>query len=176
MMAALAAEKIGEHAPPFYLEGEFWLTVAFVIFVGLLIRPVTRMITTALDDRSAAIAKELDEAAGLAEEARAALVDYQRKQRDAVKEAEEILAHAEAEAKRMGAEASRNLAVALERREQLAMEKIAQAEARAIEEVRNTAVDLALDATRRLIEENVDKKKSDALINDAIKELPDKLH
>jgi F-type H+-transporting ATPase subunit b len=175
-MAALAAEKVIEHGGPFYLEAEFWLTVAFVIFVALLIRPVTRMITSALDDRAEAIAKELDEAARLAEETRAALAEFQRKQRDAVKEAEEILARAEAEAKRMGADAAKGLTTALERREQLAMEKIAQAEARAIDEVRSTAVDIALAATRKLIEENVDKVKSDALIEDAIKELPDKLH
>jgi F-type H+-transporting ATPase subunit b len=175
-MRALAAEKVIEHAPPFYLEAEFWLTVAFIIFVGLLIRPMTRMITSALDDRSDAIAKELDEAARLAEEAQAALADYQRKQRDAVKETEEILARAEAEAKRMGEAAARDLAAALERRGQLAMENIAQAEARAIDEVRNAAIDMALGATRKLIEENVDKGKSDALVEDAIKELPVKLH
>ncbi len=175
-MGALAAEKVIEHAAPFYLAAEFWLTVAFIIFVGLLFRPLTRMITSALDDRSDAIAKELDEAARLAEEARAVLADYQRKQRDAIKETEEILARAEAEAKRMGAEAARDLSAALERREQLAMEKIAQAEARAVEEVRNAAVDIALDATRKLSEENVDQNKPDALVDDAIKELPDKLH
>lgn len=175
-MGALAAEKVIEQSGAFYLEAEFWLTVAFVIFVGLLFRPVTRMITSALDDRSDAIAKELDEAARLAEETQAALAEYQRKQRDAVKEAEEILTRAEAEAKRMGEAAAQGLAAALERREQLAIEKIAQAEARAIEEVRNAAVDIALSATRKLIEENVDKGKSDALVADAIKELPGKLH
>ncbi len=175
-MGALAAEKVIEQAAPFYLAAEFWLTVAFIIFVGLLIRPVTRKLTVALDGRSDAIAKELDEAARLAEEMQAALAEYQRKQRDAVKEAEEILARAEAEARRMGAEAARDLAAALERREQLAMENIAQAEARAVDEVRNAAVDIALSATRKLIEENVDKRKSDALVEDAIRELPDKLH
>ncbi|MCH9050848.1 MAG: F0F1 ATP synthase subunit B [Proteobacteria bacterium] len=175
-MGALAAEEAIGHAAPFYLAAEFWLTVAFVIFVGLLFRPVTRMITSALDDRSDAIAKELDEARRLAEDAQAALADYQRKQRDAVKEAEEILARGEAEAKRMGEAAARDLAAALERRGQLAMENIAQAEARAVDEVRNAAIDMALGATRKLIEENVDKGKSDALVEDAIKELPDKLH
>ena len=172
----MAAEKVIEQSGAFYLEAEFWLTVAFVIFVGLLFRPVTRMITSALDDRSDAIAKELDEAARLAEEARAALAEYQRKQRDAVKEAEEILARAEAEAKRMGEQAARGLAAALARRGQLAIEKIAQAEARAVAEVRDAASDIALSATRKLIEENVDKGKSDALVADAIKELPGKLH
>ncbi len=175
-MGALAAEKVIGQAAPFYLAAEFWLTVAFIIFVGLLFRPVSRMITSALDDRSDAIAKELEEARRLAEDAQAALADYQRKQRDAVKEAEEILARGEAEAKRMGEAAARDLAAALERRGQLAMENIAQAEARAVDEVRNAAIDMALGATRKLIEENVDKQKSAALVEDAIEELPDKLH
>ncbi len=62
--------------------------------------------------------------------------------------------------------------VNLEKAEALKVE----AEARAVDEVRDAAVDIALNATRKLIEENVDEQKSDALVEDAIKELPDKLH
>ena len=56
------------------------------------------------------------------------------------------------------------------------MEKIAQAEAQAIEEVRGRAVDLALTATARLIADNLDKKKSDAMLDQAIRDLSGKLH
>lgn len=174
-MPALAAEQAAEHAQAFYQDPEFWLLVAFVIFVASLAKPVTRKVTQALDLRSQAIAKELDEAARLREEAAAALAAYQRKQRDAGREAQEILAHAEAEAKRMSATAARDLKAALERREQLAMNRIARAEAQAIEDVRDAAVDIALAATRELIKNNLDKKKSTALIEDAIKDLPKNL-
>ncbi len=175
-MPALAAERAAEHAQAFYQDAEFWLLVAFVIFVAAVARPVTRKVTQALDLRSEAIAKELDEAARLREEAAAALAAYRRKQRDAGREAQEILAHAEAEAKRTSEQAATDLAAALERREQLAMNRIAQAEAQAIEDVRDAAVDIALAAARKLIKDNLDKKKSATLIEEAIKDLPKKLH
>ncbi len=175
-MPALAAEKAAEHAQAFYQDAEFWVLVAFVIFVAAVAKPATRRITQALDLRSEAIAKELDEAARLREEAAAALAAYQRKQRDAGREAQEILAHAEAEAKRMSEAATADLAAALKRREQLATDKIAQAEVQAVEDVREAIVDIALAATRELIKDNLDEKQSATLIDEAIKDLPEKLH
>lgn len=76
----------------------------------------------------------------------------------------------------MGGRVTAELEKAVERREQMAMERIAQAEAKAVAEVRGEAVDIALEATRRLLAEKLTGKKADALIDDAIKELPEKLH
>lgn len=173
---ALAAAGSEEHATSLFAEPEFWLAIAFAVFVGLLARPLGRKIGAALDGRSAAIAKELDEAARLRDEAQALLASYQRKSRDALKEAEEILAQAEAEARRIQSDAAAALEASLKRREQLAMDKIAQAEARAVEDVRNAAVDVAMAATRELIEKTLDEDKSKALVEDAIKDLPKRLH
>ena len=92
------------------------------------------------------------------------------------REAEEIVDHARRETERMGGRAGADLEKAVERRERLAMERIAQAEAKAIAEVRGEAVDIALEATRRLLAEQLTGKKADTLVDNAIKELPDKLH
>jgi F-type H+-transporting ATPase subunit b len=60
-------------------EAEFWVAVAFVIFVGVLIYfGVNKMIVSALDQRAARIRSELDEARRLKEEAQALLAEYQR--------------------------------------------------------------------------------------------------
>lgn len=178
-MAAMAATSkaaaAAAHAEPFYLGAEFWLAVAFVLFVSLLAKPVGKMISEALDARGARIQGELDEAEHLREEAQTLLATYERKQRDAVKEAEDILAHAEAEARRLAETAAQDLTEALKRREQLALDKIAQAEAQAIDQVRDAAIDLALKTTRELIASNLDDKRAQALIDGAIKELPQKL-
>lgn len=174
--AAHAASGTADHDASLLAQPEFWLAIAFAVFVGLLARPLGRKIGAALDGRSATIAKELDEAAKLHDEAQALLASYQRKSRDALKEAEEILARAEAEARRIQADAAANLEASLKRREQLAVDKIAQAEARAVEDVRNAAVDVALAATRELIEKTLDEDKSKALVEDAIKDLPKRLH
>lgn len=156
----------------------FWVAVAFAIFVVLAVKPlaVHRQLATALDKRGERIGQEIKEAEALREEAQKLLADYKRKQRDAVKEAEEIVAHAKAEAGRLRELAQKDLEASLQRREQAAMEKIAQAESQALQEIRNQAVDVALAATARLIAENLDQAKSESLVDEAIGDLSGKLN
>ena len=132
--------------------------------------------TGALDARSEAIRKEIEEAENLREAAQHLLADYKRKQRDALGEAEEILAHAKVEAKRLAAQAEQDLEAGLRRRERAALDKIAQAEAKALQEVRNQAVDVALAATAKLLESNMDKARVNALVEESIKDISGKLH
>jgi len=70
---------------------EFWVLIAFIIFVVLVAKPVSKMITTSLDQRSARIKATLDEAQRLRDEAQQLLAENQRRQRDAAKEAADIL-------------------------------------------------------------------------------------
>ncbi|MFQ5774469.1 MAG: F0F1 ATP synthase subunit B [Kiloniellaceae bacterium] len=155
---------------------EFWVAVAFVLFAAAVFRPIKRRLLAALDARGERIGAEIEEAQTLREEAQKLLAEYKRKQRDALDEAEEILNHAKTEAARLREQAEQDLEASLRRREQAAMEKIAQAEAQAVQEVRDQAVDVALAATARLIEANLDKKRSAALVEQAIRDLSDKLH
>src|SRR5262249_43735888 len=99
-----------------------------------------------------------------------------RKQRDALKEAEAIIRHAKEQAVRVAAESSAALDLALKRREQQTLDKIAQAEAAALRDVRNLAVEIAVSAARRIVNEEVKGERGEALIDAAIKELPGKLH
>jgi F-type H+-transporting ATPase subunit b len=176
---ALAAEPAaggGEHHEPWYLAAEFFVAVAFVLFVaGMLYLKVHKTAAAALDARAAAIKAQLDEAQRLREEAQHTLAEYQRKQRDALHEAEAILAEAQAEARRIEAAAAQRTEAMLKRREQQALDMIAAAEATALAEVRNAAVDVAIDATRRLLTDSVDGARGDRLIDAAIGELPGKL-
>jgi F-type H+-transporting ATPase subunit b len=154
----------------------FWVAVAFLCFVVLAARPVSRALTGALDARSSRIRNELDEAQALREEAQKTVAEFKRKQRDALKEAELILDHAKIEAKRLAERAERDLEAALERREQAALDKIAQAEAQALQEVRDQAIDVALMATAKLLADNLGPERSGAIIDKAIRDLPGKLH
>ena len=113
-----------------------------------------------LDARAARIKAELDEAQRLRDEAQHLLAEYKRKQRDAVKEAEEQMRAAQEEAERQRERAEADLAASLKRREQQALDRIAQAETEALAEVRTLAVDLAVGATRKLLAETVDRRQS----------------
>jgi F-type H+-transporting ATPase subunit b len=175
-MTAWAAEAVAAQPEPFYVAAEFWVMVAFFILLAFASKPLFRIVVTALDARAATIKSQLDEAARLREEAQGLLATYQRQHRDAVKEAGDILGHARDEAARQAARAEEILVGSLRRRERMALERIAQMEARALDEVRGLAVDIAIDATRRALTKTVTGKKAHALIADAIKELPKKLN
>jgi len=154
---------------------EFWVAIAFVIFVAATFRPVSRQIVAALDARGARIGAEIEEAQALREEAQKLLAESKRKHRDAIKESEEILAHAKVEAERLREQAQQDMDAALRRREQSAMDKIAQAEANALRDVRNQAVEVALAATASLIAANLDHEKHAAIVDQSIRNAADKL-
>ncbi len=155
---------------------EFWVALAFVIFVALVWKKAGQAIIGLLDSRAERIRQELDEAQRLREDAQSTLANYQRRQRDAIKEAEAIVAHAREEAERLRRQAETDLEAALKRRETQAMDRIAQAEAQALAEVRNLTIDIAMDASRKVLAQTIQADRQDALVDDAIRELPRHLH
>ena len=154
----------------------FWVAVAFVGFAALVFKPIRQAIAGALDDKIALIRGEVEEAQRLREEAQATLASYQRQQRDAGREAEELMAQAMTEAQAHRKASAAALDAVLERQEQLMTEKIARAEAAAVRNVRNQAVTLAVAATAKILETRLAGAAGDALIDTAIGALPDRLH
>ena len=153
----------------------FWTLVAFVIFIVAVFKPVKKAILSGLDARIEQVRNEVEEAKKLREDAQALLASYQRKQRKATEEAEAIANRAQEMAEHHRAEAQKELEATLARQEALAVEKIAQAEAAAVQEVRDMAVDLAIAATEKILTDKVSGDLSNKLVDDAIQELPQKL-
>ena len=158
------------------LDEKFWLAVSFVIFVALVWKPIARFVLKALDDRSEAIRNELEEAVRLREEAQAVLAAYQKKQRESLKEAEEILRKTKEEAQHLQSKAEANLKKSLDDRMKLAVEKIAQAEAKALEDVQHNMVDMAISAARLIIQEQVGKTSGQEQIRAAMADIERKIH
>jgi len=157
-------------------EPEFWVAIGFILFVIGVARPAMRTITKALDHRADRIKASIDEATKLRGEAQALFNEYQRKQRDALREAEEIIAAARAEAEAARRQGAEDLAAMIKRREQQALDKIAEAEAEATAQVRAAAAEIAIAAARDLIARNLPPDRARKLIDDAIQELPRKLN
>ena len=160
----------------FLQDPAFWAAVAFVIFIAATAKPISRLLTAGLDKRADKIRSDLEEAEKLREEAQDLLASYQRKLRDALAEAEAIIAHAGEEAERLAVQERDKLEAALERRQKQAIDRIAQAEAQALDLVRAKTVDVALDATRDYLAKELKDNQSDALTDAAIKVLPGNLH
>ncbi len=154
----------------------FWVLIAFIIFVAAFGRMIWRGIAGGLDKRADKIRADLDEAERLREEAQDLLASYQRKQRDAAKEADAIIAHAREEAERVAAQGKERIEASLARREKLALERIGRAEAQALADVRSRAVDAAVEATRSYLAGRMSGRHAEKLLESAIKELPEKIH
>jgi len=160
----------------FLHDPETWIAVSFVAFLALAGRAIVRAANKGLDERGAKIRRDLDEAKRLRSEAEALLAEYRKKQQDAAREAGEIMTNARNEAEVFRKEAAANLTASLARRERMALDKIAQAEAQAVAEVKSQAVDLAVAAARRILEQQMAGPRAGTLIDQSIAELDRKLH
>jgi F-type H+-transporting ATPase subunit b len=161
----------------FFHEPENWVAVCFVIFLDVLVYVgVHRKMLDALDHRSARIKAELDEARRLRDEAGKLLADYQKKQREAEREAEASVADAKAEAGRVAAEARVKMEEFVARRTKLAEAKIGQAEAQALADVRAAAADAAVTAAEKILRNTAKGKIADDLVAQGIADMKAKLN
>jgi len=160
-----------------FAEPEFWVAVAFVIFVGILVYVgVPKMLLGALDDRARRVQAELDEARRLKEEAQKLLAEYKGKQRQADEEAVAIIEGAKAEAERIAAESKTKMEEFVARRTKTAETKIAQAEAQAIADVRAAAAEAAVTAAETILTASVKGKVADDLLTRGIGDVKTKLN
>jgi F-type H+-transporting ATPase subunit b len=158
-------------------EAEFWVAVAFVLFIGVLgYFQVHKLVVKGIDDRRARIKAELDEARVLKEEARALLMQYQEKKQAAEQEAAAIVASAKAEAERLATEAKAKMEDFVARRTKMAESKITQAEAQAVADVRSAAAEAAAAAAETILTRTVKGKVADDLIAKGIDDLKRKLN
>lgn len=160
-----------------FYDSHFVVGLALFLFLGLLAYlGVHRFLAKALDDRAARIRGELDESRRLREEAQATFAEFERKQREVESQATEIIAHAKVEAEQAAERAKADIAASIERRLKAADEQIAMAEANALREVRERAIQVAVAAAAEVIESRMTPARADTLVEDAIKAVGDKLH
>ena len=171
MIAAEAAHGAEEHVYPtaFGIAPHGWTAIAMlVVFAIMLWAGVPKIVAGILDDRINTIRKQLDEAAKLREEAAALKADYEKRTQAADGEIAELKAAAEKQAGDIVAKAMVDAANLVERRKQLAEEKIAAAERNAIEELREKAAVAATAAARSLIAEKHGEGDDRKLVDETI--------
>ncbi len=159
------------------MDATFWALISLIAFFALIFYlKVPGKLSGALDDRAVKIRGELDDARRLREEAQALLADYQRKRREAEKEAEDIVTEAKAEAERLTVVTNKALEDMIERRTKAAEVKITQAEAQAVADVRDRATEIAVTAAEKILTAKVSGKTAESLIASSIKEVSSRLN
>ena len=158
-------------------EPETWVAIAFIILMGLFgYLGVHRTVLKALDNRSARIKGELDDARRLKEEAAKVLEEYKARRASAEREAEDIITTARAEAERSASEAKAKMEDFVARRTKTAESKIALAEAQALADVRAAAANAAVAAASSILSKTVKGEVADDLLTKGINEVRQKLN
>ena len=158
-------------------DATFFALVALIIFLGIAAYAgAFKKMGAGLDSRADRIRKELDHATQLRKDAEALLAEYKQKRLDAEKEAASIISAAKADAEEYAAETRRKLTESLERRSKQAEQKIAQAEAAAIKDVRNAATELAIAAAQNMVAEAARGAKGAELIASSIAAVKNRLN
>jgi F-type H+-transporting ATPase subunit b len=153
-------------------DPEFWVLVGFLIFFVLLGRTFWTLLKGGLDSRAAKVQEQLNEATQLRAEAQRLLDTYRAKQDQAVKDAADILEAAKGEAERMRKEGEEALKRSIAVREAQARDRIALAEQTATQSIKAIAAEIAIRAATDLVAESIDKAGADALVDQAIDDLP----
>ncbi len=163
--------------PQALMETENWVALGFLCFIGLLIYlGAHRKVFDSIDARQARIKSELDDARRLREEAQSLLAEFERKGREAETEAEAIIAGAKAEAERLAAEAKAKAEDFVTRRTKMAENKIAQAEAQALTEVRSAAAEAAVAAAEKILAAAAKGKVAEDLLARGIEDIKQKFN
>ena len=158
-------------------DAPFWALVALILFFAVVIYlKVPGTLARSLDTRAKGIRDELEQARRLREEAQELLAEYQRKAREAEAEAEEIVDQARREAQALTVEAQKRLEDYVASRTRLAEQKIAQAEAQALAEVRSLSADVAISAAEKILGQRVKAGAGDDLIARSIGDVKAKLN
>jgi F-type H+-transporting ATPase subunit b len=178
VLALLVLSQVNAHGPFLTLGNpEFVVFLAFLLFVGILLWfGVPRRVAALLDQRAETIRAELAEARSLREEAQTLLASFEQKRREVAEQSARIVADARAEAERAAAQAREDASRAVARRIASAEEQIAAAEAKAIREVRDRAVAVAIAAAQEVLASQMTPDRAARLVDDSISAVGAKLH
>ncbi len=151
---------------------DIWLAVTFVLLMFIAIKPITKGFRVAMQIRGAKIKNKIISAKVLRADTEKLLQDYLKKQENVEEEIKAIIADAKKQAEQIRIESQEKLKEALVLREKQVMDNIALMETSALSEISAKVSDIALQASKKIIENSMDKDKDDRLISHFVSEMP----
>ena len=152
-------------------DATFWVAVSFVIFfVGLIYLKVPQNVNSLLTKMIVDIKNEIDESEKLRSESKKLLDDAQSKLNSAEQEKKKIVDQANIEAEKLTKDMSEKFSKSAEIKKNLANIKISQMKDAAIKDIKDTSINIAIEAVKKTISTSVDKSKLDILFEKNLEE------
>lgn len=171
MMEETAAAATGHEHEIFYQSAEFWVAMAFVLTVLLLVRPIFKAVSGLINKHIAGIRERIDNAEQLQHDAENLLASYERKFRNVKKEADAILKKSQNEIEYLRKASISRMEQEMAQKEKDVADKLTEAKNSAVKEISEVAGNLSINAARKIIAEKLNDKEIDALIDKSIEKL-----
>ncbi len=153
------------------IDATFWVAVSFLIFVGVIIYfKVPQKIDDSLNESIKRIKESLDDAEKLKDEAKNILSEYDSKVSKSKEEIKNLINSAKNQAEKNIIKTNEDFHKVIENRKKSAEEKIKQMKIRAIKDVKNSSVDIAISSLEKIIKNSIDKKKLDKVYISSVEE------
>jgi len=154
----------------------YWTILVFVLLLILLKKFAWGPMLAAIDERESKISGDLEQAEKAKEEANKSLAELNKRLDDARTEAEKIVSDARTSAEKLAEKVTQDAKDEASKILEKAHASIQAEKESALSELRKEVAELAVGATNKIILTQLDAEKQQTLVDEYIKEMPNKLN
>lgn len=158
-----------------FQDTHIWYLFSFIIFCAIAYKMGRHHVMNKLDSHISHVQSELEQAENLRVEAQELLAQYQRKQRNAIKDADEIIENAKKSAEEIRKNAEQDLDQQIARKNAQLEARLKRMEQNAIDDMQHYASELAIQATREIITHNLDQSTRNKLLTNSIENVASRI-
>ncbi len=153
-----------------FSDPQFWVAVSFILFIAAIFNPVRKILTSSLDAQIKDIKNRIDEVENLKNEAQKALDELKERETKVEKEIQNLNLESEKRIAELKDISTSKLTDQIEKRKILAENKIEQLVRDTNNSIKNYISGVAIEATRNILIQNLNKDNKSALIEESITE------
>ena len=154
-----------------FSDPQFWVFIAFIIFIGVMIKPVRKILSINLGDKIQEIKDSIDQAEKIKKDAQLTLSEIKKRQNEVKVEIDLLEQEAKEKITIIEKNAHTKLVDQINKRNALASVKIDQMTRDANTEIQKHITQIAISATVNILEKKLNDKEKQNLINQSVNEL-----
>ena len=152
-------------------DPQFWVAVAFIIFIAAIFNPVRKILTSSLDEKINEIKINIEEAENLKNETQIILGNIKKRQNEVELEIKNIHSNSKETIKNLESQAQKKLSEQSTKRELVAKAKIDQMAREANISIQQHITQTSIEAAIRLLEKKLNQEEKQNLINESIRDI-----
>ena len=153
------------------IDATFWVTVSFLVFLGVLIYfKIPQKVKAVLETNISNIKNQINEAEKLKEEAKNILSENEKKISNSKAEVKSMINKANEDSEKNIIRTNEEFHRLMDNRKKNAEERIKQMKNQALKDIKNTSVKIAIKSVEKLLKNSIDKSKLDKIYLSSIEE------